>query len=148
MRTKPSPEYIAEVSAKVKKFVTFEFNLNLNSKSRKTEYIDARSIYYKILYDFYKLTYEEIGETVDKTHVSILNAISNFTYYIERDNIKKEKYLKILIALDLISEEEKEYMSISNKNTELSKLYKLIRRVPEDKIDFFYKKIHSLLEYC
>lgn len=148
MRTKPSQEYIAEVSAKVKKFVTFEFNLNLNSKSRKTEYIDARSIYYKILYDFYKLTYEEIGETVDKTHASILNAISNFTYYIERDNIKKEKYLKILIALDLISEEEKEYMSISNKNTELSKLYKLVRRVPEDKIEFFYKKIYSLLEYC
>lgn len=148
MRTKPSPEYIAEVSAKVKKFVTFEFNLDLNSKSRKTEYIDARSIYYKILYDFYKLTYEEIGETVDKNHASILNAISNFTYYIERDNIKKEKYLKILIALNLISEEEKEYMSISNKNTELSKLYKLVRRVPEDKIDFFYKKIHSLLEYC
>lgn len=148
MRTKPSQEYISEVSEKVKKFVTFEFNLNLNSKSRKTEYIDARSIYYKILYDFYKLTYEEIGETVDKTHASILNAISNFTYYIERDNIKKEKYLKILIALDLISEEEKEYMSISNKNTELSKLYKLIRRVPEDKIEFFYKKIHSLLEYC
>lgn len=148
MRAKPSQEYISEVSEKVKKFVTFEFNLNLNSKSRKTEYIDARSIYYKILYDFYKLTYEEIGETVDKTHASILNAISNFTYYIERDNIKKEKYLKILIALDLISEEEKEYMSISNKNTELSKLYKLIRRVPEDKIDFFYKKIHSLLEYC
>lgn len=148
MRTKPSQEYISEVSEKVKKFVTFEFNLNLNSKSRKIEYIDARSIYYKILYDFYKLTYEEIGETVDKTHASILNAISNFTYYIERDNIKKEKYLKILIALDLISEEEKEYMSISNKNTELSKLYKLIRRVPEDKIDFFYKKIHSLLEYC
>ncbi len=148
MRTKPSQEYIAEVSAKVKKFVTFEFNLDLNSKSRKTEYIDARSIYYKILYDFYKLTYEEIGETVDKNHASILNAISNFTYYIERDNIKKEKYLKILIALNLISEEEKEYMSISNKNTELSKLYKLVRRVPEDKIDFFYKKIHSLLEYC
>lgn len=148
MRTKPSPEYIAEVSAKVKKFVTFEFNLDLNSKSRKTEYIDARSIYYKILYDFYKLTYEEIGETVDKNHASILNAISNFTYYIERDNIKKEKYLKILIALELISEEEKEYMSISSKNTELSKLYKLVRRVPEDKIDFFYKKIHSLLEYC
>ena len=148
MRVKPSQEYISEVSEKVKKFVTFEFNLNLNSKSRKTEYIDARSIYYKILYDFYKLTYEEIGETVDKTHASILNAIFNFTYYIERDNIKKEKYLKILIALDLISEEEKEYMSISNKNTELSKLYKLIRRVPEDKIDFFYKKIHSLLEYC
>lgn len=148
MRTKPSQEYISEVSEKVKKFVTFEFNLNLNSKSRKTEYIDARSIYYKILYDFYKLTYEEIGETVDKTHASILNAISNFTYYIERDNIKKEKYLKILIALDLISEEEKEYMSISNKNTKLSKLYKLIRRVPEDKIEFFYKKIHSLLEYC
>lgn len=148
MRTKPSQEYISEVSEKVKKFVTFEFNLDLNSKSRKTEYIDARSIYYKILYDFYKLTYEEIGETVDKTHASILNAISNFTYYIERDNIKKEKYLKILIALDLISEEEKEYMSISNKNTELSKLYKLIRRVPEDKIEFFYKKIHSLLEYC
>lgn len=148
MRTKPSQEYIADVSAKVKKFVTFEFNLDLNSKSRKTEYIDARSIYYKILYDFYKLTYEEIGETVDKNHASILNAISNFTYYIERDNIKKEKYLKILIALNLISEEEKEYMSISNKNTELSKLYKLVRRVPEDKIDFFYKKIHSLLEYC
>ena len=148
MRTKPSQEYIAEVSSKLKKFVTFEFNLDLNSKSRKTEYIDARSIYYKILYDFYKLTYEEIGETVDKNHASILNAISNFTYYIERDNIKKEKYLKILIALNLISEEEKEYMSISNKNTELSKLYKLVRRVPEDKIDFFYKKIHSLLEYC
>lgn len=148
MRIKPSQEYIAEVSAKVKKFVTFEFNLDLNSKSRKTEYIDARSIYYKILYDFYKLTYEEIGETVDKNHASILNAISNFTYYIERDNIKKEKYLKILIALNLISEEEKEYMSISSKNTELSKLYKLVRRVPEDKIDFFYKKIHSLLEYC
>jgi hypothetical protein len=148
MRTKPSQEYISEVSEKVKKFVTFEFNLNLNSKSRKTEYIDARSIYYKILYDFYKLTYEEIGETVDKNHASILNAISNFTYYIERDNIKKEKYLKILIALELISEEEKEYMSISSKNTELSKLYKLVRRIPEDKIDFFYKKIHSLLEYC
>ena len=148
MRIKPSQEYIAEVSAKVKKFVTFEFNLDLNSKSRKTEYIDARSIYYKILYDFYKLTYEEIGETVDKNHASILNAISNFTYYIERDNIKKEKYLKILIALNLISEDEKEYMNLSNKNARLSKLYRFINRVPDDRVDFFYEKIHTLLEYC
>lgn len=148
MRVKPSQEYIEEVAAKVKKYVTFEFNLDLNSKSRKTEYVDARSIYYKILYDFYKLTYEEIGSTVNKNHVSILNGTSNFKYYIELDKFKREKYLKILIALDLISEEEKEYMSMSNKNTKLSKLYKLIKRVPEDKVDFFYEKIHTLLEYC
>lgn len=148
MRVRPSQEHIIEVATKVKKFVTFEFNIDLNSKSRKMEYIDARSIYYKILYDFYNLTYEEIASTVDKTHASVLNATSNFKYHIEQDKYKREKYLKILLALELISEEEKEYMSISNKNTELSKLYKLIRRVPEDKIEFFYKKIHSLLEYC
>lgn len=148
MRTRPSKEYITEVSAKVKKFVTFEFNLDLNSKSRKTEYIDARSIYYKILYDFYKLTYEEIASTVDKNHVSILNSTSNFKYYIEQDKFKREKYLKILLALDLISEEEKEYLYLSNKNTKLSKLYKLISRVPDSKVDFFYEKIHTLLENC
>lgn len=148
MRVRPSQEYIAEVSAKVKKFVTFEFNLDLNSKSRKTEYVDARSIYYKILYDFYRLTYEEIASTVDKTHASVLNATSNFKYYIEQDKFKREKYLKILLALELISEEEKEYLYLSNKNTKLSKLYKLISRVPDSKVDFFYEKIHTLLENC
>lgn len=148
MRVKPSKEYIEEISSRVKKYVTFEFNIDLNSKSRKTEYVDARSIYYKILYDFYKLTYEEIASTVDKNHVSIINATSNFKYYIEQDKFKREKYLKILIALELISEEEKEYMCLSNKNTKLSKLYKLIKHVPEDRIDFFYEKIHKLLEYC
>jgi hypothetical protein len=146
MRTKPSPEYIAEVSEKVKKHVTLEFNIDLNSKSRKMEYVDARSIYYKILYDYYKLTYEEIAETVDKNHASIINATSNFKYYIEQDSIKKEKYIKILLSLDLISQSEVELMSISDKNTKISKLYKLVRRVPEDKIDFFYEKIHTLLE--
>ena len=148
MRVKPSQEYITEVATKVKKFVTFEFNIDLNSKSRKMEYIDARSIYYKILYDFYNLTYEEIAGTVDKTHASVLNATSNFKYHIEQDKYKREKYLKILLALELISEDERDYMCMSEKNTNLSKLYKLVRRIPEDKVDFFYKKIHTLLEYC
>ena len=147
MRIKPSQEHISELSAKVKKYITFEFNIDLNSKSRKTEYIDARSIYYKILYDFYNLTYEEIASTVDKNHVSIINSTSNFKYYIEQDKFKRERYLKILIALELISEEEKEYMCLSNKPTKRSKLYKLIKHVPEDKIDFFYEKINALLEY-
>lgn len=148
MRSRLTQEEITEISEKLKRYVTFEFNLDINSKSRKAEYIDARSIYYKILYDFYGLKYEDIAKTIDKTHASVLNAVSNFTYYIERDKIKREKYLKILIALELISEEEKEYMSISNKNTELSKLYKLVRQIPIDKVDFFYQKIHTLLEYC
>lgn len=148
MRSRLTQEEITEISEKLKRYITFEFNLDINSKSRKAEYIDARSIYYKILYDFYGLKYEDIAKTIDKTHASILNAVSNFTYYIERDKFKREKYLKILIALELISEEEKEYMSISNKNTELSKLYKLVRQIPIDKVDFFYQKIHTLLEYC
>lgn len=148
MRAKLSKEHIEETSARVKKYITFEFNIDLNSKSRKTEYIDARSIYYKIMYDFYKLTYEEIASTVNKNHSSIINAASNFRHYIEGDKFKREKYFKILIALELISEDEKEYMCLSNKNSKLAKLYKLIKRVPEDRIDFFYEKIHVLLEYC
>ena len=47
-----------------------------------------------------------------------------------------------LLSLDLISQSELELMSISDKNTKISKLYKLVRRVPEDKIDFFYEKIN------
>ncbi len=146
MKNKLTQQEIVDISTKVKKFVMFEFNLDLNSKSRKMEYVDARSIYYKILYDFYNMTYEEIASTVDKTHASVLNATTNFKYYIEQDKYKRERYLKILLALDLISIEEREYMDISDRNANYAKLYKLIRRVPESKIDFFYEKIHILLE--
>jgi len=148
MKNKLTQQEITDISAKVKKYVMFEFNLDLNSKSRKMEYIDARSIYYKILYDFYSMTYEEIASTVDKTHATVLGSVYNFRYHIEPDNVKRQKYLKILLALNLISEDEKEYMNLSNKNAKLSKLYRLVSRVPEDKVDFFYEKIHTLLEYC
>jgi hypothetical protein len=147
MKNKLTQQEITNISTRVKKYVMFEFNLDLNSKSRKTEYVDARSIYYKILYDFYKLTYEEIASTVDKTHASVLNATSNFKYYIEQDKVKCEKYLNVLLALKLISEEEREYMKLSNKSIRLSKLYKLVQTIPDDKAEFFYQKIENLLKY-
>lgn len=148
MKNKLTQQEIDDISAKVKKYVMFEFNLDINSKSRKMEYIDARTIYYKILYDFYKMTYEEIGTTVDKTHAAILNSVTNFRYNIETDKVKRQRYLRILLALELISSEEMDYMSLSDKNSKLLKIYKLVSRIPESKVDFFYEKIHTMLEYC
>lgn len=148
MKNKLNKEDIIYHSEKVKKHVMFEFNINIDSTSRKIEYIDARSIYYKILYNFYLFTYEEIATVANKNHSSIINSISNFEYYIEQNKTKKERYLKVLLSLGLISLEEKDYMQLSEEKSSYYKIHKLVKDIPENKVDFFYEKIKILLNNC
>ena len=94
-----------------RKAVEGEFNLNIDIKSRRFDYIVARSCYYYLCRNLLKMSYYEIGKSVGKGHATVIHALREFEYILADDKIKtgiyNEKFNRILLfAKNSISEKE------------------------------------------
>jgi len=65
--------------------------VDITTKSRKQEFINARMIYYKILRDL-KYSWTAIGLSVKKNHATILHAVRVFDDLITYDSELKKSY--------------------------------------------------------
>lgn len=80
-----------EIKTKILNTIQKVTGVDITTKTRKYEFIEARMIYYKLLRDRgYSL--QEIGDTLDKNHATVLHAINVFEDIIEYDKDLVEKY--------------------------------------------------------
>jgi hypothetical protein len=55
-----------------------KLQLDLESRDRSHHYVFARVIYYKILREETFMTLKQIGQTLGRTHATVINALSKY----------------------------------------------------------------------
>lgn len=80
-----------EIKTKILNTIQKVTGVDITTKTRKYEFIEARMIYYKLLRDRgYSL--QEIGDTLDKNHATVLHGINVFNDIKDYDKDLREKY--------------------------------------------------------
>lgn len=80
----------------LKDIVNQAFNLNVDHRSRKAEYIMARAICYKILKEECKMSSSFIGRQFNKNHATILHSVQEFPWMLKADKEMEKTYRKVL----------------------------------------------------
>lgn len=80
-----------KILKEIRSIVEQEFNLNLNNKTRKREYVFARAVYYKLCREITNNSYDDIGKTLDKDHATVLHGVRIFdTFLMQKALFKYE----------------------------------------------------------
>ena len=85
----------------IKQVVEEYFNLQLIRKTRRKDYVEARAFYYKFCQIFCKSSLQTIGESMNRTHATVINGLERLdgwltydkrlqTYYTELDKNIRE----------------------------------------------------------
>ncbi len=74
------------------KLVEKETNLDVTKKTRKREYVYARSVYFKICREKTLASFREIGELVGRDHASVIHGIKVFDVL---EVMKEERWLQV-----------------------------------------------------
>jgi len=102
----------------IKRIVEEFYSLDITTKTRERNYVEARAMYYKIVRDNTKLSLEVIGKSVNRNHATVLHGIKTLSNWIDTEIIIKARYL-------LLKDQIEEIKSIaSNRN--------LIKEVDQD----------------
>ncbi len=113
----------------IKEIVEQHYQLKLDTNTRKREYIEARSIYYKLLRDKTRLPLSHIGETLNKDHATVLHSLRNLKDWLEYDKQIKTDYLTILERIDYaISVNPDEFYSAESLEGFYEKEYKVLKQ--------------------
>jgi len=129
----------------IKQLVENYFKIDITTKTRKREYVEARAIYYKLLRDHTRMSLSAIGETMNKDHTTVLHFTRKIKDWMEYDPQIKQDYEtlnnRILHAKTLNPDEfekatsmegfyEKEYKTLKDELSELqennTKAYRLL----------------------
>lgn len=76
----------------IKKLVENYFKIELNSKTRRREYVEARAIYYKLLRENTRMSLASIGKTMNRDHATALHSIRKIEDWLEFDKQLKQDY--------------------------------------------------------
>jgi len=158
----------------IEKIVSRTLGINLRSKTRERQYVDARYIYFKICTELTNKTYSEIGKTLNKDHSTVTHAINKyFPAAYDYDRKFKKNFEDCLdrskraLEIAKYSIEDTEVSILYNENVNLKKALKeanielaicnsekqkdldpelaeMIKRVPEDKMDLFLIRLDAL----
>lgn len=82
-----------EIAKLVLEMVQERTNLELAKRTRKREYVMARSIYWGICHEFNILTKHEMGKTLGRDHATVIHSINNV--YNNLDQWKDELYISM-----------------------------------------------------
>ena len=69
----------------IKQVVEEHFKIQLNSKTRRREYVEARAIYYKLLRDNTRMSLANIGKTMGRDHATVLHSVRRVDDWIKYD---------------------------------------------------------------
>lgn len=100
----------------IKKKIEEQYDIRLDKTIRKRNYVEARSIYFKIAKDNLNITFDKLGKSVNKNHATVIHSIKNLQDLMSWDNNLKNNYNKILSDLDL---QEESFNHLSNYELKL-----------------------------
>ena len=135
------------------------FGVSINRKNRQRRYVLARSIFYKLLRDNTKMSFQEIADTFNKNHATILHSIKQLEGYMDYDSSLRIDYITInrmfLESVDKILTEKftdaesdnPQYVELLTSFNELKNKYDKLKEihnvlvVDSEKINEKYKKL-------
>jgi len=90
---------------KIKEIVETETGIELKNKSRRTELVYTRAMYYNLCREYTLHSLEVIGKSVDKNHATVLHGLKLYRDWIEQH---EERYIQSYERIDkLVSREFK-----------------------------------------
>ena len=92
----------------VKAIVEDYYKLDITTKSRQNQYIEARAVYYYILREKFKYTLGAIAKIMNKNHATILHFTKQFDSWINHDRMLRYDYSQIEARIDKALEVNKE----------------------------------------
>lgn len=135
------------------------FNISINRNTRQRSYVLARSIFYKVLRDNTKMSFQEIASIFKKNHATVLHSIKQLEGYMEYDSSLRIDYITInrmfLDSIDKILTEKfvdvefdnpqyidllTSFNEIKNKYNKLKEIHNVLV-VDSERINDKYKKL-------
>jgi len=139
----------------IKKLVERETGISLDSKERNRKNVYARAIYFKICRDRTGLSLQQIGNTVNKHHASVLYSINNtFPELYKYSKLFKCNYDNIIEDNSLIPLKEK-YNTLNKKYKKIKKrletnidkeLQDIIKQIPDSQLEPAKFRINAMVE--
>ena len=120
----------------LEKVVNTELELDIQTNSRKQEYVTGRLIFSYILHKR-GVRYQRIGRYLNKNHATIISLVNKAKHYLKYE---PDLYNKYLICLQLFEKQNhpvfycskseliKEYLSLENTYYELEKKYLQLKK--------------------
>jgi len=120
----------------LEKVVNTELQLDIQTNTRKQEYVTGRLIFSYILHKR-GVGYQRIGRYLNKNHATIINLVNKANHYLKYE---PDLYNKYLICLQLFEKQNhpvfycskseliKEYLSLENTYYELEKKYLYLKK--------------------
>ena len=128
----------------IKDYVNNLYGLDIEKDTRKREYVDARTFYYKLCRDLTKCSLSNIGESVGRDHCAVLHALKNILHHLDTEEIEKA-YLHFGKVENLPKES---YSYLEYKNgvlaKELKKKEAVLRLLPQ--LESIYNNLNELTE--
>ena len=87
----------------IRTYIESCLNIDISKRTRKRNYVYARAVYFKLCREYTKLSLDDIGQTVDMDHASVVHAIS--------------KVFDAVVFHDKFLEDIYNDYKLSNKNT-------------------------------
>jgi len=85
----------------VKDIVSETTGINISSKKRTQPYVDARTLYYRIIKDIWpKATLQFIGKTVNRDHSTVIHGLSIYDEMEERNPVFSDVRRNIALYLE------------------------------------------------
>ena len=94
-----------------KEIVEKILELKIDNKTRKFEYVFARSCYYYLCRSFGEMRFAKISATVEKNHATVMHSLKELPYIIKHDKIRNVIFQKI------VSEVKEDYFIPKTKKT-------------------------------
>jgi DNA-directed RNA polymerase subunit L len=103
-----------EITERLKEIILKETDIDVSKNSRKHNIIEARALYFYLVKHFKpKMTLQEIAESVNKNHATVIHSLNNYTMY--------EKFNRDLRSLRniIVNEIDEENVLNTEDNEEL-----------------------------
>ena len=71
-----------EITERLKEIILKETDIDVSKNSRKNNIIEARALYFYLVKHFKpKMTLQEIADSVNKNHATVIHSLNNYTMY-------------------------------------------------------------------
>jgi DNA-directed RNA polymerase subunit L len=86
-----------EITERLKEIILKETDIDVSKNSRKHNIIEARALYFYLVKHFKpKMTLQEIAESVNKNHATVIHSLNNYEMY-EKFNIDLRSLRNIIV---------------------------------------------------
>jgi hypothetical protein len=99
----------------IEKLVTSSTKIDINTKRRQREIVEARALYYKLCKEYTFSTLSQIGKSVGKDHTTVLWGLQNFDNWSSQNVGLRSNYIRLKTKIQTLLDEQ----DLANESNEV-----------------------------